>query len=152
MRWTRKSEQSQMYCGVHNYQCPLHGHSGDPWVLDVAPHLIPGEWICPQAVIEIAQFEQEAEDYKDQNSRNPEGVEFIEEDEEIIYGALRLEGADSKRANELADIVGAEGARGLSIGELNFAARCIERHQDEFGEHGERVFEEIQMKVEQCTE
>lgn len=68
MNWERKSNVSEMYCAVHNVDCPLHGHDGDPWVLAVDPHKTPDSWICPEAVQEITVFEDSAQDRKEQNA------------------------------------------------------------------------------------
>lgn len=69
MKWKRKSEVTEMYCAVHNVDCPLHGHPGDPWVLSVSPNSIPEPWVCPQAVTEIAEYAEQAEERSDTNQR-----------------------------------------------------------------------------------
>lgn len=67
MEWKRKSEVSEMYCAVHNVDCPLHGHSDDPWVLALDPTKIPDSWICPQAVREIGGFSNDVDEYEERN-------------------------------------------------------------------------------------
>lgn len=67
MEWKRKSEVSEMYCAVHNADCPLHGHSGDPWVLALDPTKVPDAWMCPGAVQEIGHFADQADEYSERN-------------------------------------------------------------------------------------
>lgn len=72
MQWKRKSEVSEMYCAVHNVDCPLQGYHGDPWVLALNPSKIPDSWICPQVVQEVGSFEGEADEYTERNHHNDE--------------------------------------------------------------------------------
>lgn len=65
MRWIRKEDAGEMYCAVHNADCPYHRAPPDQMVLEVSPHSVPSPWMCPDAVDEIAQFERDAERYMD---------------------------------------------------------------------------------------
>lgn len=61
MRWVKKSEldSGERYCCVHNVDCPQHGNS-DVEVLIVNPSRRPTSWMCPEAVLEISECEEEA--------------------------------------------------------------------------------------------
>lgn len=131
MEWTRKSEQSQSYCAVHNYQCPLHHHPDDPMVLDLAPHFVPGAWICPQAVVEISDFYDDAEMYIEENE-----LVIPSRYEEVMAEAARLDGDQ-----DLADKVRMDGVESLTIEELDSITAAIEEHQDELGSDAEATFE-----------
>lgn len=62
MRWGRKNEASEMYCAVHNVDCPYHGADRDSWVIIPNPGYIPTSWICPHAVLELSEFYGRAEE------------------------------------------------------------------------------------------
>lgn len=135
MRWTRKSETTEMYCAVHNYQCELQGHSGDPWVLDVSPNLHPGAWICPQAVNEIAQFEIEAEEKIDENEHSPAGLELTSDERTILLDAL-----DDDEYDDIHQKVQVHGAEELTLEEIDGCTYALEEHQDELPDESEQLF------------
>lgn len=105
MIWRRASDVGERYCSVHGADCQLREHDGDPMVLCVRPDAVPSSWICPQAVIELAEFVSDARDYREQNEDQPAGIVVPSNDEEIIAEALRLHGnenlADRVRLGEL---------------------------------------------------
>lgn len=107
-------------------------------VLDAAPNLVPGAWICPQAVIEIAEFADDADVKVVENSPDAAGVIIPSDDEEVIAEALRLSGA-----REDADRVRMEGVESLSREQLGYAVEMIEEHQDDLGSDAERVHERL---------
>lgn len=138
MQWTRKSQTGEMYCSVHNVDCPLHSHPGDPMVLEVSPGMVPSSWVCPQAVDEIAQWEEEAETHMDSNDVSGAGVVFPSAQEEIIAEALRMDGFDDD-----ADIVRADGAEALDHRALDRATTAIEAHQDDLPREAETIHQAL---------
>lgn len=64
MHWKKKRNVSDSYCSVHNVRCPYHGSGGDQMVLSVAPGSLPEPWVCPDAVIELAEWADEARRYQ----------------------------------------------------------------------------------------
>lgn len=143
MRWTRKSETGEMYCSVHNADCPLQGAPGDPMVLEVSPNLIPSSWVCPQAVNEIAQFESEAETYLEHNEPDGVGVVIPSNEEEIVADALRMSGHD-----DMADTVRLDGVESLDHQGLDHACAALEDNQDDLPVEAEHIFEKLMEAAE----
>lgn len=146
MRWTRKSKQDQMYCAVHNVDCPLHGHDGDPWVLDVAPMLHPGAWICPQAVKEIEEFGIGADEKLEENTVEPASIIMDPDDERIIRQAVELEGYD-----EIVDTIRYNGVEGLSLEMIDGCIYALEEHQRELSDEAERIHTQLIEAWEERT-
>lgn len=65
MYWKRKGDVSEAYCSVHNADCPYHRAGPDQMVLSLSPNSMPEPWACPDAVMEIGEFEREAKQYSD---------------------------------------------------------------------------------------
>ena len=86
-----------MYCAVHNVDCPIHDHSGDPWVLCVNPNRIPTSWICPEAILELSEFANEAEDKLEQNNGVGAGLTLTHHERDMLDRCLRDEGWDEIR-------------------------------------------------------
>lgn len=143
MRWIRKSDTSEMYCAVHNYQCDLHGHNDDPMVLDVAPHLHPGAWICPEAVNEIAQFEHEAEEKMDENEHSSAGLELIEEDEEKLCELIELSEFSSTR-DKVHGIIQERGAEALTLSQIDVCTHALDEVT-----HDENINDELRGKADE---
>lgn len=138
MHWTQKSKQQQPYCAAHNYQCPLRSHLGDPMVLDVSPHLTPGAWICPQAVKEIADFANEADEMIEQNS-SAAGLMLTDTKESILIKTLGLEDL-----HEIATKIREEGAEALTYEEIDACIYALEEHQHETNsEFAEELHEQL---------
>lgn len=55
----KQNTRLENYCCVHNVDCPYEGDM----VLLVNPGYIPKSWMCPEAVMEISQLEDEMEQY-----------------------------------------------------------------------------------------
>lgn len=138
MEWRRKSDVDEMYCAVHNADCELQSHSGDPMVLCVNPSKIPSAWICPQAVIEMEYHLDEAHNYRDENDREPSGVQMSTEDEETVYEALALQGY-----NDIADAVGWNGVESLPLEEIDACIYALEEQQDELPDEAERIHSQL---------
>ena len=139
MHWTLKSQQRQHYCAVHNADCSLHSHPGDPTVLDVSPMLVPGAWICPEAVIEIASMEDEAHEYIERNDpTSPEGFVTRSFLEEIAFEAAQF--ADD---HHLMDKINHSGIESCSHDELGALTRYIEEYQDDLPKEAEELHSQI---------
>ena len=116
MEWRRQSNVGEMYCAVHNVDCPIHDHSGDPWVLCVNPNRIPTSWMCPQAILEISRFADEAESKMEDNEGSPAGLTLTHHERQILDRCLRDEGWDEirsalNRGEEFRTLVQIDGAQ-----------------------------------------
>lgn len=121
MIWRHTSDVGERYCSVHGADCQLREHDGDPMVLCVKPDAVPSSWICPQAVIEIAEFVNEARDYREQNEDYGLSLSVSNKDEEIIEEALR-----QRDMERLADKVRIHGLEGFSLDEIDGVIAALE--------------------------
>jgi hypothetical protein len=119
----------EMYCAVHNADCPLHGHNGDPWVLHVNPGSIPSGWMCPQAVKEIENFGIDAESKIEENDIEVAGLNLKEYHERIVHRAVQLE--DYDKINEC---ISRGGAEAMSVPMIDGARHAVETHQEQLSE------------------
>lgn len=136
MEWRRKSELDEPYCAVHNVDCPLHGHTGDPWVLHINPMRVPTGWVCPEAVIEISEYLTQAEEYKDKNT--PSAAGMVTDHEYVIIDAFDKQGWPDE-----ADQVRMSGAESLTLEQIDGAIHCIEQQQHSLPDIAESVVENI---------
>lgn len=147
MYWDDKSKMDEMYCAVHNVDCPLHDHSGDPTVLRINPGRFPSSWMCPQAVLELEEQFSEAETYLEQNQDDPAGFHFSEDwMENLAHDALAERGEDW--AETLRRKMDVQGVESFTLEELDGLQYVLD--EDENGEP-EQV-EQAQQEVKQYWE
>lgn len=142
MRWGRKSEAGEMYCAVHNADCDLHSHSGDPWVLIINPGKIPTSWMCPEAVKEIENFGVDAEEKMEENDTEPVGLVMDDSDEDIIREAIEL-GEYSSASDDIHTKIHRRGVESLTAPEIDFCITRLEEHQDELPDKAERIASQL---------
>lgn len=146
MEWRKKSRTDEHYCNVHNVDCPLHDHSGDPMVLVVNPMKVPTSWMCPQAVIEMEHHLDDAHRYRDENDTEAAGF-FKEGSDELIHRAAKIASED-----EIADVVSHEGVETLSLAQIDGAMYCLEEAQDELPDEIQQDVEHLHQALVQFWE
>lgn len=122
MEWRKQSDIDEPYCAVHNVDCPLHSHSGDPWVLNINPMRVPSAWICPQAVIEVSEHADQARRRLDENEPSALGVTLPYDQELAVQEAFKKQGWHNE-----ADIVEMSGVESLTAEQVDGAIHCLEQ-------------------------